>query len=151
MNCVNRLIASLRPYRILKNLIRLPACLTLCLILYISNTNLKHYLPSKYPDKSSFNFVFFSSVQLYLSIMTVAFLMATFCTKPGYIPAKYFRPKEGGDGVRKVPRELRLFRMENYIRNGLFDFEKDMAGPDFPTMESNRSLPALDSPDQISS
>jgi hypothetical protein len=71
--------------------------------------------------------------------MTIAFLLATFCTKPGYIHEKYSRPQEGTD--RKVPKELRLFRMENYTLNGLFDFEKDMSAPDFPSMESNMNLP----------
>jgi hypothetical protein len=34
-------------------------------------------------------------------------------------------PKEEG----KAPKELRLFRMENYMRNGLHDFEKEMREP----------------------
>jgi len=48
-----------------------------------------------------------------------------FCSHPGYLPARLEMPKEEG----KAPKELRLFRMENYMRNGLHDFEKEMREP----------------------
>jgi hypothetical protein len=114
----------LRKYRVLKNFMRLPAILTLSLINYISYVFLRSYLPFKYPD---YCLTYFLIVAIfgYLSAMTSIFLLMAFCSHPGYLPARLEMPKEEG----KAPKELRLFRMENYMRNGLHDFEKEMREP----------------------
>ncbi len=100
----------------------IPMLLAIGLILYISYVYLYNFIPYEFPEHN-FTKIIIEIVFYYLSFMTVACILLTAISDPGYLKLDYQHPLTS-QGFAPL-NQLRLLNMRMFISQKLYDFSRD--------------------------